>query len=202
MSRRRRPAGRATVGGGRPGPAHVVAFGSTGGGWLSHWHGTRTAPRGKRRARRRAFLSHGPSLVCRAAGLPKLLSRGPPRPRTTPTRPPRSRCRPGRRRPAGRPPSPRFRRLHENPYAHTAHRASPDGDLHSDGRCLPPGGGRCARPGRVRLGAGSQTRANLVLARIAVRRPLGVSCGVPETRPMGETVRSASGRSKPPQPKE
>ena len=48
------------------------------------------------------------------------------------------------------------------------------------------------------LGACSQTRANIVLARIAVRRPLGVSCGVPETRPMGETVRSASDRSKPP----
>ena len=103
------------------------------------------APDGaRRRTRHRAFLSHEPSLVCRAARLPQLLSRGPPRPRTTPTRPPRSRCRPGRRRPAGRPPSPRFRRLHENPYAHTAHRASPDGDLYSDGRCLPPGGGRSA----------------------------------------------------------
>ena len=67
-----------------------------------------------------------------------------------------------------------------------------------DASCRARGGDRCARPGRVRLGAGSQTRANLVLARIAVRRPLGVSCGVPETRPVGETVRSASDRSKPP----
>ena len=201
MSRRRRPAGRATVGGGRPGPAHVVAFGSTGGGWLSHWHGTRTAPRGKRRARRRAFLSHGPSLVCRAAGLPKLLSRGPPRPRTTPTRPPSlplSSWPPS----SGRAPSVAALssaarepiRTHRTP---SFPRWRPTLRV-SDGRCLPPGGGRCARPGRGRLGAGSQTRANLVLARIAVRRPIGVSCGVPETRPVGETVRSASDRSKPP----
>ena len=200
MSRRRRPAGRATVGGGRPGPAHVVVFGSTGGGWLSHWHGTRTAPRGKRRARRRAFLSHEPSLVCRAARLPQLLRRGPPRPRTTPTRPPSlplSSWPPS----SGRAPSVAALssaarepiRTHRTPslpqWRPTLRRTMP---------CLPPGEGRCARPGRVRPGAGSQTRANLVLARIAVRRPLGVSCGVPETRPVGETVRSASDRSKPP----
>ena len=57
------------------------------------------------------------------------------------------------------------------------------------------------------LGAGVWARAlkpeqTLSLQGSRYGRPLGVSCGVPETRPVGETVRSASDRSKPPQPKE
>ena len=61
------------------------------------------------------------------------------------------------------------------------------------------GGGpdRCCAAPKTRAHALEQSPP--AYAQYCVRGgPLGVSCGVPETRPVGETVRSASDRSKPP----
>ena len=130
LSRRRRPrdGGRwaAWTSVRRPSRGQVVAFGGTGGGC----HGTPTSPPTGQPERPRS----APRMPC-AGGRPWAV-RGVVRVWVrdawlvvgTGVRPAR---RPGAlRRRAGRPPSPRFRRLHENPYAHTAPRASPDGDLH------------------------------------------------------------------------
>ena len=119
-------------------------------------------------------LSRGPSVACRAAGRPDHLIRDPRRHRTTPTCPPRCRCCPGCRHPAVL-----RRRALDYTGAHT--HTPPTG---------PPQTTACARTDDASrlegvtargLGAGGcQTGANLVLARLAVRRPLGVPRGAPE----------------------